>query len=701
LIARVLKSTPKFYFFKRAAWLLFLLNSSSLASQVRVVEKENCLKFVTSSNSELLALQKLSFLKGLSYSEKVASRFGSYRFKRKESLSFTGISSDTLIRYGNDYFLIGKLADRFPVEVGFFFDTLVERKFWISVKVEDSSEVLQSLEVSFATDARHFWGGGEQFSIIDFAGKQFVGVVEENGIGRGDLPVSKLTKWLGICGNKNSTYFPLPCFCTEKKFCFQVTPAECNARFDTLGNISLEIIPYRKSSFWLLNIDFDEWGKLNAAERHSLPNWSYGTILGLQGGAQRVEKILDEALRAGNPVTAVWIQDWVGKRKVSFGSRLWWSWHPDTVAYPDLKSWIQKMNQKGVKVLGYINPFIISESKYFKEALEKKYLVQHINGKPYRVKAGGFSAYPVDLLNPEAAEWYKTVIRQTLIENGFSGWMADFGEWFPFDVQIPDGMNTHAAHNFYPVVWARIQREVLRENHLDDSILVFHRSGHRGSGKWVKLFWAGDQTTDFGVNDGLPSAVKAVLSSSVSGVLLNHSDVGGYTNIHFGKTKVFRSRELLYRWIEFEAFTPVFRTHEGLKPDKNIQVYSDSSAVHFFARFGKIHYLLRDYFKSCIESGIVIQPFFTSFTSPKDSLFSYQFLVGNDLLVAPVVKPSQTELAVRFFEGTWRHIFNSQSPYYNGTSVEVISCPLGKPAVFVRAGSRLDELLLLNRQLFE
>src|SRR5690606_35044679 len=89
----------------------------------------------------------------------------------------------------------------------------------------------------------------------------------------------------------------------------------------------------------------------------SLPDWAFGTWLGVQGGIEKVTKATDDAVAAGNPVTAVWIQDWVGRRMTSFGSQLWWRWQPDEDTYPNIKSFAEKLNARGIKLLGYVNPF--------------------------------------------------------------------------------------------------------------------------------------------------------------------------------------------------------------------------------------------------------------------------------------------------------------------------------------------------------
>lgn len=134
------------------------------------------------------------------------------------------------------------------------------------------------------------------------------------------------------------------------------------------------------------------------------------------------------------------------------------------------------------------------------------------------------------------------------------------------------GEDPIAAHNRYPELWAKINREFVDEwksRHVgeegeepDDSLVFFMRAGYRDTPKWAMLFWEGDQMVSWQKNDGIKSAVVGLLSGGLSGYALNHSDIGGYCAVNLPFFKYRRSEELLLRWMELAAFTTVFRTHE-------------------------------------------------------------------------------------------------------------------------------------------
>ena len=246
----------------------------------------------------------------------------------------------------------------------------------------------------------------------------------------------------------------------------------------------------------------------------------------------------------------------------------------------------------------------------FGEAAERGYLVKNREGEPYRIRISSFSAGLVDLTNPGARTWIKDIIKEELIGNGASGWMADFGEGLPYDAVLFSGADPKTYHDRYAEEWARVNREAIREAGRDDDIVFFNRSGYIQSPRYSTLFWVGDQLVDWDEHDGIKSAVTGLLTSGLSGYSLEHSDIGGYTAIDNPLLRYHRSKELLLRWIELGAFTAVFRTHEGNIPEVNHQFYSDEETLEHFVRFAKIYAAWKPYrmelVKEASETGLPV-----------------------------------------------------------------------------------------------
>lgn len=547
----------------------------------------------------------------------------------------------------------------------------------------------------------HFFGGGEQFSHIELTGKKVPFLVEENGIGRGDQPATRTANLVGAGGHEWTTYCPIPLILTSDNEAYLIEN-DCYSEIDlsvdgeirfTVHDNEIRLRRWKAGSpKELIQKITEHTGRMS-----ELPDWIYGTILGVQGGAERVRQLVKDAKGYGNPVSAIWIQDWVGKKQTSIGSRLRWEWKPDENTYPNFMEFCAEMHTQNIKVMGYINPFLLEGTDMTNEALGKGYIVHRKDGSPYLIPFGGFKGYIIDLSNPDAWNWIKNIIKTNMIGNGLSGWMADFAEWLPFDCKLHSGQNPKDYHNRFAADWAKLNREAIEEAGKLGKVVFFSRSGFTGSSGISTLFWAGDQMVDFGENDGLGSAINAMVSSGLSGMAINHSDIGGYTALKFPFFKNYlRDKEVLFRWIEFEAFTPIFRTHEGLLPKDMVQYYTDDETQMFFSRFGNIHMELEPYFKTLVkeasETGVPVirHPWLVC---PEDSNCletEYQFFVGDDMLVLPVTNRAQTKVSGYFPEGTWVHYFHGTE--FDGGRWNEVYAPVGTPAVFVRKGSNLEKV---------
>lgn len=646
----------------------------------------------------VLELPLNSFLEAREGKGDVKYKMAAFDFKDETVRLCNQIEVGSLQESDDGFTFLGKLkGDNCNCGFELFISVRGETQAYFSAKVDDPK--LNRLTFKFKKgDKEDFLGFGEQPSHYNLTGHKFPVFCEEQGLGRGDKHISGLTKLAGAAGNEYTSYAPIPFFLTDNRRGMLIDNTEY-LEYDLTASETAKITVWSNEiSGWVWQgepLEILEQYTARSGRMPELPDWAYGTWLGLQGGAEKVKTIVQGAMDAGNPVSAVWIQDWVGKRKTRIGSRLWWRWTPDEASYPNIKQFNADMNEKGVKVLGYINSFLADEGPMFEEAKSKGYLVKNQAGEDYELAAGGFKAYLVDLTNPAAFEWLKGIIKTNLIGNGFSGWMADFGEWLPFDAKLHSGEDAASYHNQYPVDWARLNREAIREAGKEGEIVFFSRSGFGYSNKYSTLFWAGDQMNSWGKNDGLPSAITTMISSGMSGITLNHSDIGGYTTVTVPFWKNVRSRELFYRWAEFAVFTPVFRTHEGLKPNKNFQFYDDAEGQAFFAKMGKMHYALKDYFqylgKEAAEKGwpIIRSPFLETQTQKVLNEHWYSFLVGSDLLVHPVIEKGATEVVGYFPDGEWESVWTGGT--INGGDKVKVQAPLGQPAVYVRVGGKWSE----------
>lgn len=532
------------------------------------------------------------------------------------------------------------------------------------------------------------FGCGEQFSHLDLRGKILPLWVSEPGIGRGPNYVKVLANLhSGRGGSQEHTYFPQPSFVTASgRWALMQTTAFC--RFDFSQKDSCTLLCHDIPS----SIFVGQAGSIPTAagalssllgRQEILPDWAFdGIILGLQGGRSVVEAKLKRALDAGIPVTAIWCQDWQGIRITPYGRQLFWNWQYDQQLYPDLPRFIEELHERGVKFLGYNNPFLSTDAPLYAEGERKGYFIrQKHSSLPYITSTTTFPVALVDLCNPAACLWYKQIIKENMLAIGLDGWMADFGEYLPPDGELFDNMDPYLEHNRYPVRWAQLNAQAVQEAGKGNEIVYFCRSGFTGSSNNVPLFWAGDQAVNFLADSGLPSVVRAAISSALSGIGYWHFDIGGFFSFAWIK----RSRELLMRSCETAAFTAVMRTHEGINPRVNAQFDDDQEMLSHFARMTRIHQALLFYHQHVSEQyqkeGIPpIMPVLVQ----KHRVAQGQYFYGQDLLVAPVLKKGARKRRVWLPEGKWIHFFTGQV-YNEGRYA--IRADIGSIPVFIRSTS--------------
>lgn len=576
--------------------------------------------------------------------------------------------------------------------------------------------------------SERFYGFGEQFSHMDLKGKRVPIFVQEQGIGRGDQPITFAANLVSYRagGDESTTYAPSPFYITSKMRSLYLEGYNYSV-FDLTNDDSVQIQMYGDMiEGRILNgnspAELIERFTETIGRPQELPDWIIsGAVVGLQGGTDVVRDIWEQLRAKDTPISAFWLQDWVGQRKTVIGSQLWWNWEVDSTRYSGWRQMIKDLSAQHIKVMTYCNPCLapMDEKKnvrrnHFEEAMKLDILVKDKKGEPYMVPNTAFDVGMLDLTHPKTAGWFKQIL-QEMVDDGVRGWMADFGEGLPVDACLYSGEDPITAHNRYPEIWARVNREFVKEwkssrvgkekEDPQESLVFFMRAGFRDSPKWASLFWEGDQMVSWQANDGIKSAVVGLLSSGISGYAFNHSDIGGYCAVNLPFFKYQRSEELLLRWMELNAFTTVFRTHEGNKPSCNSQFYSNQRTLSHFSRFAKIYKAWKFYrlqlVKEASEKGLpVCRHLFLHY--PKDehvhTLTYEQFLVGTEILVAPVLDKGKEAVKVYFPKGEsclWKHVWTGKLHSEQGSETWV-EARIGYPAIFVKDGSKTGEMFLEN-----
>lgn len=577
--------------------------------------------------------------------------------------------------------------------------------------VAEVEEPYNRVYLTYASEPdERFFGFGTQYTYLDLKGRKVPIFIGEQGIGRGAQPITLAANLqAGAGGEWHSSYASVPHYITSESRSLFLENYEYSS-FDLRDAEKVQVEVFsRRMEGQILSGDSPE--KLieqyteYSGRMPPLPDWlTSGAVVGMQGGTEKVRRLHAQLKELDTPVAAFWLQDWVGQRQTSFGSQLWWNWELDREHYPGWEKLIDDLEGYGTRVMTYVSPLLADPSEkenvrrnLYEEAQRRGYLVKNRDGEAYMGRITDFSAAHVDLTNPEARDWIKEVIKKNVVGDGASGWMADFGEGLPYDAVLHSGADPKSYHNRYAEEWAEVNREAVRELGREDELVFFNRSGYTRSPRYSTLFWLGDQMVTWDEHDGIKTAVTGMLTAGLSGYSLEHSDIGGYTAIDSFPLKYHRSKELLRRWTELAAFTPVFRTHEGNRPEVNHQIYSDRESLRHFSRLAKVYAAWAPYRKELIQEAaetglpVVRHPFIHYPDDPEVYELKEQFMVGSEFMVDPVLDKGAEQVEVYLPAGRWVHLWSGEVHGSDEGVRIVVKAPIGEPAVFYREGSEAGE----------
>jgi alpha-glucosidase (family GH31 glycosyl hydrolase) len=529
----------------------------------------------------------------------------------------------------------------------------------------------------------HFLGLGGQSFDVDHRGHTVPIWVQEDGISKddtgGDPPI-----W-PLMGNRYTTHSPMPIFLSSRGYALMLDTS------------------YR--SIFALCSEAEEVGRVEAWEGRARflffygpsPREAIGRLTGHLGrpelppafafapwldaifGEDNVRRVAERLRAEGVPVSAIWSEDWRGGEDDGTGYTLDEDWRLDRAVYPNFELLVEDLHSLGIKLLTYNNTFLEVGVDVWAEAEAGGYTIKRANGDPYLFTSAKFrDSSLADLTNPAAYEWVKDVYREGL-EQGSDGWMADFAEWMPHDALLHSGVDAEGYHNLYPVDFQRLHRELFDEQLAEDGLerLYFVRSAYLGSQPLVSVFWAGDQQTDFSLGDGLPSVIPMGLGLGITGFPYFGHDIAGYMSQMTRPT----TKELWFRWASFGALSPVMRTHHGKSARENWSWESDAETIAHLRRWASLHLRLFPYLyalaKEASETGMpMMRTLALQYPDWEPGwTLTDQYLLGDRILVAPVVAEGATSRVVELPEGVF-------FPLEGGAAVEI---PAGGGSVTVQA----------------
>jgi len=410
------------------------------------------------------------------------------------------------------------------------------------------------------------------------------------------------------------------------------------------------------------------------------PRWALGNFasrFGYRNDAE-VRATAAKFKQTGFPVDAL-ILDlyWFGPDiKGHMGNLAW-----DKKAFPDPEGLIADLKKDGINTILITEPFILTSSKRWQEAVNAGAITPGPDGQPKTFDFYFGNTGLIDVFNPKAQDWFWGIYRG-LKKQGVAGWWGDLGE-----PEVHPGDSRHligsgdAVHNAYGHQWAKMVYENALKDSPDERPFNMMRSGFAGSQRYGMMPWTGDVSREWG---GLKPQVELSLQMSLLGLAYMHSDLGGFA----GGEKF--DAELYIRWLQYGVFQPVYRPHaQDHIPSE--PVFHDAAVQDVLRPFVNLRYRLLPYnytlaYQNSLSGMPLMRPlFFSDETDPKLIDNAQTYFWGDAFLVTPVIEPGATTVNASLPKGVWFDYWNDARVTGGRTIAAPVS--LNTIPVFVKAGA--------------
>lgn len=384
------------------------------------------------------------------------------------------------------------------------------------------------------------------------------------------------------------------------------------------------------------------------------------------------------------------------------------TWCFDARDWPDPRAMVQELKEMGIETMVSVWPTVDSRSDNYRLMKSKGLLVNSERGVSVNLDFMGNTTF-FDATHPAAREFVWQEVKRNYYDQGIRTFWLDEAEpeyrAYDFDNYRYHLGPVQEVGNIYPQLFARGFYEGLQQQG-ESEIVNLVRCAWAGSQRYGVLAWSGDVHSSF---HALRNQFTAGLNMAMAGIPWWTTDIGGFQggNIH---DPAFH--ELLIRWFQWAVFCPVMRLHGYREPQiapeetwRDGIAQCNSGSPNEVWSYGEENYALM---KSCLLQREQIRPYIDGLMREAHELgdpvmrplfYHYpqqteswqvedQYLLGRDLLVAPVLHAGQREREVWLPAGE-QWITRNGECYQGGQRISV-AAPLREIPVFTRAGSQVD-----------
>jgi alpha-glucosidase len=384
----------------------------------------------------------------------------------------------------------------------------------------------------------------------------------------------------------------------------------------------------------------------------------------------------------------------------------------DRERFPDPQGFVEKLKRQGVKTVVIVDPGVKyqpptaaseatsnpelqkQEQSYyvFNQGLQKNFFMMGRDNKPYVGKVWPGDSVYVDYTLPEARKWWGDLHR-AYTDHGVAGIWNDMNEPSDFVDQTGNAMikagvafydeGQHSSflknRNVFALLEARATYEGLQRLQPDKRPYVITRAGYAGIQRYSTM-WTGDTDSTW---DALALSIPMFATLGLSGQPFVGGDIGGFIKRGNG--------ELLTRWYQMAFLAPFCRNHKNRsefdqEPWRFGKTYED-----IIRKYLKLRYRMMPFLYSTLEeahrTGVpVFRPLLLNYQNDYNTLnLDDEFMIGTELLLAPILKPDVTSRLVYLPEGVWYDYWTGKQ--FGGQQMIRADAPLETVPMYVRAGS--------------